>query len=179
MSITLAQLQAAMPYAGARADLYLQPLNAAMAEFQIDTLARKASFLAQIAHESGSLKYVREIGSGSAYDTGSLAVRLGNTPEDDDDGERLKGRGLIQITGTTNYRTCGLALGFDLLADPSYLETPVGASRSAAWYFASRGCNEAADAGNFGTITKIINGGYNGLDDRIRHYIRCRKALGI
>jgi putative chitinase len=177
--ITLQQLEAAMPYAGPRAAIYLSALNEAMQEFDISSPARRACFLAQIAHESGSLQYVREIASGAAYDTGALAVKLGNTPEDDGDGERLRGRGFIQITGATNYRKCGNALGRDLLADPTYLETPTGAARSAAWFFKSSGCNEQADLGNFGAVTKIINGGYNGLDDRIRHYLRCRKALGI
>jgi putative chitinase len=179
MNLSLAQLQGCMPYAGARAPIFLDVLNAAMAEFHIDTLLRQACFLAQVAHESGSLQYTREIASGDAYDAGPLAARLGNTPEADGDGQRFKGRGLLQITGTTNYRACGNALGRDLLADPAFLETPIGASRSAAWFWSNRGLNDLADQGSFGTICQKINGGFNGLDDRIRHYVRCRKALGI
>lgn len=179
MTLTLTQLQSCMPYAGSRAAVFLDSLNAAMAEFHIDTLLRQACFLAQVAHESGSLQYVKEIASGAAYDTGPLAVSLGNTPEADGDGQRFKGRGLIQLTGTTNYRAFGTAVGRDLLTNPAYLETPEGASRSAAWYWHTNGLNDLADQGAFGTITKKINGGYNGLDDRIRHYVRIRKALGI
>lgn len=90
MTITLDQLRAIMPFAGKRAQIFLQPLNAAMEEFGINTPARQTAFLAQIAHESGSLRYTRELASGAAYDTGRLAERLGNTPEDDGDGERAQ-----------------------------------------------------------------------------------------
>src|SRR3990167_10770471 len=133
--ITREQLLKIMPFAKARVDLFLDALRRAMEEFKINTPARQAAFLAQIAHESAELRYVRELASGEAYDTGRLAERLGNTPEDDDDGERYKGRGLIQITGTRNYRACGEALGLDLLAKPELLEQPGLAARSAAWFW--------------------------------------------
>lgn len=178
--ITLDQLRAIIPFAGKRAEIFLQPLNAAMEEFGIDTPARQAAFLAQIAHESGSLRYTRELASGSAYDTGRLAERLGNTPEDDDDGERYKGRGLIQITGTDNYRKCSAALYMapdHLLSNPEVLELPAAACRSAAWFWASHHCNEAADTGDFGRITRIINGGLNGQADRLDFYERAQKVL--
>jgi putative chitinase len=174
MNLTLAQLQACMPYAAERAPIFLDALNAAMTEFHIDTLLRESCFLAQIAHESGSLKYTIEIASGKDYEG---RKDLGNTHVGD--GVRFKGRGLIQLTGRTNYENCGKALGKDLISDPAYLETPVGASRSAAWFWNAQGLNEIADQGSFGTITKRINGGFNGLDDRIRHYVRIRRALNI
>lgn len=172
--MNLAQLQTCMPYADDRAAIYVEALNSAMQEFHIDSLLRQACFLAQIAHESGSLKYMKELADGRAYEG---RADLGNTQPGD--GHRFKGRGLIQITGRTNYEACSHALGHDLLADSAYLETPIGASRSAAWFWDSHGLNDTADLGNFGTITKKINGGYNGLDERIKHYCRCRKALGI
>lgn len=174
MMLTIEQLKACMPYAGDRAPIFLECLNTAMTEREIDTLARQASFLAQIAHESGSLKYVAEIADGSAYEG---RADLGNTHAGD--GKKFKGRGLMQITGRRNYEECGFALGKNLIADPTYLETPMGASRSAAWFWKSRGLNELSDQGSFGTITKKINGGYNGLDDRIRHYVKIRKVFGI
>lgn len=180
--MTLDQLKAIIPRAGKRAEVFLAPLKAAMEEFEIDTPLRKAAFLAQIAHESGSLRYVRELASGSAYDTGRLAERLGNTPEDDDDGERYKGRGLIQITGTSNYGQCSLALFGDrdhLLVHPEYLELPEYAARSAAWYWHSRGLNELADDQQFLQITRRINGGTNGLEDRYSFYLRAKKVLGV
>ncbi len=179
MKLTLAELLAAVPYSGSLSAVFLPALNDAMAEFGIDTRVRTAAFLATCAHESASFKALREYATGEVYDVGALAARLGNTPEDDGDGERLKGRGLIQLTGATNYRRCGLALGRDLLADPTWLETPVGASRSAAWFWRDKGCNEAAELGNFGTVCRLVNGGYNGLDERIKAYLIARKGLGL
>ena len=178
--ITLDQLLAIMPFAARRAATFLDPLNAAMDEFGIDTPARQAAFLAQVGHESGSLHYTRELASGEAYDTGRLAERLGNTPEDDGDGERYKGRGLIQITGTDNYRKCSTALYGDpdhLLGNPEVLELPDAACRSAAWFWLAHHCNEPADQGDFERITRIINGGTNGSADRLAFYERAQKVL--
>lgn len=178
--ITLDQLRAIMPGAGRRAEVFLAPLNRAMEEFGIDTPARQAAFLAQVAHESGSLRYVREIASGEAYDTGRLAARLGNTPEDDDDGRRYKGRGLLQITGAANYRACSQALfddGQHLLDHPELLELPATAARSAAWYWQAHHLNDPADRGDFVRVTRIINGGLNGYADRLEHYLRAQKVL--
>ena len=174
MILTLSQLNACMPYAGERAAIYLECLNTAMHERNIDTAQKQAAFLAQIAHESGSLRYTLEIADGKAYEG---RKDLGNTHVGD--GPRYKGRGLLQVTGRSNYEACGFALGRNLISDPEYLETPMGASRSATWFWDSKGLNSHADKDAFGTITKIINGGYNGLDDRIRHYLKCRKALGL
>lgn len=174
MILTLDQLNACMPFAGTRAPIFLECLNTAMMERRIDTLSRQSAFLAQIAHESGSLKYTLEIASGADYEG---RKDLGNTNAGD--GVKFKGRGLIQITGRSNYEKCGFALGRNLIADTAYLETPMGASRSAAWFFDSHGCNELADGGKFWSISKVINGGTNGLDDRIQHYVRIRKVFGI
>lgn len=179
-AITLDQLRAIMPHAGTRAEIFLAPLNQAMDEFGIDTPPRQAAFLAQVAHESGSLRYVREIASGEAYDTGRLAERLGNTPEDDDDGRRYKGRGLLQITGTANYSACSAALFDDsqhLLDHPELLELPATAARSAAWYWLAHHLNDHADRRDFGRITRIINGGLNGYADRLAYYERAQKVL--
>lgn len=175
--MNLDDLRRIMPNAGNRAALFLQPLNDAMTEFGIDTPQRQAAFLAQLAHESGSLRYVRELASGDAYDTGRLAERLGNTPEADGDGQRYRGRGLIQITGTGNYRACGLALGLDLLAHPELLEQPVNACRSAGWFWQTHGLNALADAGDFERITRKINGGLNGQADRLAFYQRATEVL--
>lgn len=177
--MTPAELIKIMPLAGQRASLFAQPLTDAMLEFGVTTPKQQAAFLAQVAHESASLRYMLEIASGEAYDTGPLAARLGNTPEDDDDGRRYKGRGPFMITGTDNYRACGTALGLDLLAHPELLEQPVPACRSAGWFWKTHGLNRFADADQYGSLTKAINGGYNGLDDRIVHWLRARKALGL
>lgn len=172
--MTPAELNAAMPYAGTRAATFAQPLTDAMAEFDIDTPKRQAAFLAQIAHESGSLRYVRELANGSAYEG---RADLGNTEYGD--GPRYKGRGLLQITGRANYASCGIALGAPLVGNPELLETPVLACRSAGWFWKSHNLNQFADADEFGALTKRINGGWNGLDERIKAWLVARKALGL
>jgi putative chitinase len=172
--ITLTDLQMIMPHAGRRAQIYLQPLNMAMDACEIDTPARQAAFLAQIAHESGSLRYVEEIASGEAYEG---RASLGNTQAGD--GVKFKGRGLIQITGRANYAACSVALFEDgrLLEQPELLEEPELAALSAGWFWKTHGLNELADEEQFRTITKRINGGFNGLDDRIAFWSRAREVL--
>lgn len=173
--ISSTQLRTAMPFASAdRIALFVQPLNDAMDEFTISTSARQAAFLAQVCHESGSLHYVQEIADGSAYEG---RADLGNTQPGD--GRRFKGRGLIQVTGRGNYAACGAALGLDLIASPEVLEQAGPAARSAGWFWMSKNLNGIADAGKFGTLCKLVNGGFNGLDERITAYLNCRKALGI
>ncbi|WP_426106359.1 glycoside hydrolase family 19 protein [Massilia sp. TSP1-1-2] len=165
--MTLAQLVKIMPYARSRAGLFIDHLNAAMTEFEINTKSRVASFLSQVAKESGQLQYVRELASGEAYDTGSLAVRLGNTPEADGDGQRWKGHGLIQVTGLGNHAACAKYFGLPLNQIAAWLETPVGACRSAGWFWKTKGLNQLADAGDQRAVTKRVNGGYNGLAERL------------
>lgn len=175
MPITLDQLRAIMPRARSLALVYLVPLNEAMAEFGIDSLARQSAFLAQLAHESGELRYVEELASGRAYEG---RADLGNTHPGD--GVRFKGRGLIQITGRTNYADCSAALFGDrqvLLEQPERLEEPSLAARSAAWFWASRKLNALADSGDFELITRRINGGLNGLADRLAHLERAQEVL--
>ena len=180
MSITQQQLQQILPNAGQTAGVFVPVLNTAMVRFQIVGTKRIAAFIAQIGHESGQFRYVRELGNDqylSKYDTGSLAKRLGNTPEADGDGQKYRGRGLIQITGRANYMTCGEALALDLINQPELLEKPQHACMSAAWFWASRGLNTLADAGQFDTITRRINGGQNGAADRQALYARALKVL--
>ena len=180
MPITTLQLQQILPSAGQSAGVFVPVLNTAMVRYQIVGSLRMAAFIAQIGHESGQLRYVREMGSDqylSKYDTGSLAKRLGNTPEADGDGQKYRGRGLIQITGRANYAECGEALGLDLVNHPELLEKPQHACMSAAWFWSSRGLNTLADAGKFDTITRRINGGQNGVADRRALYARALKVL--
>jgi len=178
--ITAQQLKACMPYANDKnIAAFVDPLNKTMDKYQINTPRRAAAFLAQLAHESGSLLYVKELASGAAYDTGKLAEMLGNTPEADGDGEKYKGRGLIQITGTTNYKKLSEALGQDFFNNPPLLEQPMWAAMSAGWFWNSRNLNVYADKDDFLNITKKINGGTNGWADRVTHWNRCMKALGV
>lgn len=184
MVITLPQLLHVMPAARLSAGIFLPAINAAFVRYAINTPKRAAAFLAQIAHESGELRYVRELGSDqylSKYDTGTLAARLGNTPEADGDGQRYRGRGLIQITGRRNYLLCSQALFGDerLLRQPALLEQPQWACESAAWFWQSNGLNELADNDQFTTITRRINGGLNGLEERLRLWARAKAALCV
>lgn len=182
--MTLTQLQQVFPRARSLAGVFISSLNLAMLNRQINTPQRAAAFLAQIGHESGELHYVRELGSDqylSKYDTGSLAARLGNTAEADGDGQMYRGRGLIQITGRRNYMACSQALFGDdrLLRQPQLLEQPQWACESAAWFWQSNGLNELADKGQFTTITRRINGGLNGLDDRLQLWARAKAVLCV
>ena len=126
--ITLDDLRAICKHTkSAVLEMYVEPLNAAMSEFDIDdNVERETHFLAQVAHESGGFNYVRELASGEAYEG---RASLGNT--EPGDGVRFKGRGLIQITGRENYHACGIALGLDLTENPELLEEPLNAARSA------------------------------------------------
>ncbi|UVM15581.1 glycoside hydrolase family 19 protein [Pseudomonas sp. B21-023] len=182
MTVTLKQLQQILPNAGTQAGVFLPVLNAAMVKWGIVTPFRKRAWLAQVGHESGQLRYVRELGSDqylSRYDTGKLAARLGNTPEADGDGQKYRGRGLIQITGHDNYKRCGEALGLNLLAHPELLERPEHAADSAGWFWHQAGLNSLADKGPsaFEAITRRINGGLNGQADRLEIYERAEEVL--
>ena len=182
LPVTSAQLQQLFPNARTQAGVFISALNTAMTHRNINTPKRIAAFLAQVGHESGQLQYVRELGSDqylTKYDTGSLAARLGNTPQADGDGQKYRGRGLIQITGRDNYRTCSLGLFGDdrLLFIPELLEKPQWAAESAAWFWEQKGLNELADRDQFNSITRRINGGLNGLEDRLQLWARARALL--
>lgn len=180
--ITLTQLQQILPNARAQAGVFILALNAAMLHRHITGPKRMAAFIAQVGHESGELRYVRELGGEhylSKYDTGTLAARLGNTPDADGDGQKYRGRGLIQITGRRNYLACSRALFGDerLLHFPELLEQPQWAAESAAWFWHSNGLNELADQDQFTAITRRINGGLNGLEHRQQLWAKARAVL--
>jgi putative chitinase len=135
---------------------------------------RIAAFFAQLAHESGSLHYTDEIASGDAYEG---RKDLGNISPGD--GKKYKGRGLIQITGRSNYQEMGEIMKLDLINDPELLEQPKYAFQSACIFWNSRGLNRIADIDGFERITKKINGGLNGYTDRLARWDETRKALGV
>lgn len=170
-------LASALGISTLRAQTWADPLSAAMALYAIDSAARQAAFLAQVGHESGRLVYVRELWGPTPTQEGYEGRQdLGNTVAGD--GFKYRGRGLIQVTGRSNYQTCGIALGLPLVDHPELLEQPDNASLSAAWFWNDHGLNDLADIGDFNTITRRINGGLNGLSDRLVLYQLCKAALG-
>lgn len=138
----------------------------------INSLRRQAHFLAQIAHESDGFRTTVEYASGAAYEG---RRDLWNTQPGD--GKRFKGRGLIQLTGRSNYAEFGKALGVDLVADPNMAAQFPYAVLTAALYWRKRGINAAADADNLRSVTKKINGGYNGLAARAAYLKSAKRAL--
>ena len=159
-----------------RATEYQPYLDLAMAEFDITTPARQAAFLAQIGHESGGLHWAVEIwGPTDAQLRYEGRKDLGNLQPGD--GYKFKGRGLIQTTGRSNYQAAGEALGVELTRHPELLAEPELAARSAAWFWQDRGLNELADVGDFTRITLRINGGTNGMGNRLALYAIAQQVL--
>ncbi len=188
MKLTADEFLTIMPNIGGKLAFFLEPLNAAMEEFQINTYARMAMFLAQLAHESGEFRYMEELADGSAYDlrsdlgnTNENAIRIahlhGSTP-----GRWWKGHSPIQVTGYENHKACGDALGLDLLNNPRLICEPLHGCRAAGWFWRDRAhLNEVADKDNeegFKICTVRTNGGYNGYDQRKEYWIRCQESLG-
>lgn len=175
--MTPAELASAMNIPLARAQKWADALTAAMAGGEINTRLRIAAFLAQIGHESGSLVYVKEIGGPSYFAKYEGRKDLGNTQPGD--GAKFCGRGLIQVTGRANYGKASQALFGDdrLLKTPELLEQPEWAAKSAVWYWTTRNLNLLADGAQITDITKAINGGLNGIDDRKARYQYALKVL--
>ena len=176
MPITAQQLLQILPNAGQVAGVFVPVLNTAMSRYQIVGAKRMAAFIAQIGHESGQFKYVREIWGPTAPQARYEGrADLGNTVAGD--GSKYRGRGLIQITGRANYAACGEALGLDLINQPELLEQPKNACLSAAWFWATNGLNTLADADKFEAITRRINGGLNGQADRLKLWSKATAVL--
>ena len=188
--LTRAEFLLIMPLAKSRVDDFLDPLNDAMHEGEIDSTVRMSAFLAQLAHESGEFRYMQELADGSAYDNRAdlgntrpeaveIATRHGSTP-----GRWWKGHGPIQITGFDNHRDCSLALYGDetvLLEEPLRLTRPTDGCRAAVWFWSTRALNQWADKNteeSFKAITRRINGGLNGWGERLRYWERARSVLG-
>ena len=202
--ITKEQLRKAIPDAKAsNIEKYYEPLIAAMDHFHINKPKRIAAFLANLAHESASFNTIEENLNYSAQRLLQVwprhfrgrninlyhrqpqkianvvyANRMGNSNKASGDGWRYRGRGLIQLTGKDNYKMLGDAIDADIVSDPDWILTPEGATISAGWFWKSRGLNDLADVENLREITRKINGGYNGHDDRVRKYRHIRKVLG-
>ena len=176
------------------------PLNQTFIKYDINNSKRQAAFIGQCAHESGNFKILQENLNYSAeglmktwpsrFPTKEIADqyarqpakiagkvyngRLGNTSEEE--AAKYLGRGLIQLTGKENYANCGLGIGVDLLADPNLLLDARYACLSAGWFWNKKGLNAYANSSDYETMTKRINGGLIGLDDRIA---KIKMALNI
>ncbi len=154
---------------------YLSLLKVALPKYKIINPLRVAHFLAQVGHESLSFKYTQELASGADYEG---RKDLGNTQKGD--GVRFKGRGLIQLTGRDNYAEYGKSIGKDLLVlgnEQIISSTPKYALDVSLWFWDKRKLNTFADGDNIKAITRRINGGYNGLADRLDYLERSKFFL--
>ena len=178
------------------------PLNAAFAKYEINTPLRQAAFIGQCAHESNNFKTLEEnlnyrpetlmkvwpsrfpdlqTADKYAHNPQLLANkvyagRLGNNQEND--GWAFHGRGLVQLTGRENYERCGKAIGADLIGQPNLLAEPNYAALSAGWFWNKAGLNALADIKDYEIMTKRINGGLIGLDDRKAKIAKALSILG-
>lgn len=185
-------------------DYWFNALEMILPDYDIDTIPRVAAFLAQTAHESGNYRFLKENLNYRAtslrkvfpkyFPTDALAAkyahnqpaianrvyggRMGNGPEASGDGFRYCGRGLIQLTGKSNYIKFAESIETPVEEIPEYLSTFEGAVQSACWYWEENNLNRWADQGDILTLTKRINGGTIGLEDRKKHYAHALKVLG-
>ena len=203
MEITREQLQSCIgnnPYL----DNWVHALNEILPDYDINTPQRVAAFIAQCAHESGGFKFLTENLNYRAvtlrklfskyFPTDALAQeyekkpekianriyggRMGNGPEETGDGFRYCGRGLIQLTGKANYQNFADSIETPVEEVSEYLQTFEGAVQSACWFWESNNLNALADAGDIKMMTKKINGGFIGLEDRIKHYEHALHVFG-
>lgn len=157
-----------------RAGTFASLINKFSDKYNINTRMRMAHFLSQVLHESCCFIYLRELASGEKYEG---RKDLGNIYPGD--GNKFRGRGVLQITGRINYSRVSKALGVDFVSNPSLLEEPEYAVESAMWWWNKHKLNELADKDELTKITRIINGGYNGKAERLRYLGKAKRALGL
>lgn len=203
MDLTLHQLKQILPNNTNLADWH-EALTTILPEYEINTPKRIAAFLAQCVHESGGFSAIKENLNYKAaslqkvfpkyFSTAELAEayahkqekianrvyanRMGNGDEASGDGFRYCGRGLIQLTGHDNYQSFADSIETPLTEMPEYLATYAGAVQSACWFWECNDLNSLADSGDIKAMTKRINGGYIGLEDRVKHYEHIKEVLG-
>jgi len=182
-------------------DYWYNALSEILPVYEINTPQRVAAFIAQCAHESGGFKFLKEnlnyraesliktfpkyfpdMATAKSYEKQPEKIanrvysnRMGNSDESSGDGFRYLGRGLIQLTGKNNYTIFAASIDDQI---PEYLQTFEGAVQSACWFWEQNNLNKEADAGDIKTMTKKINGGFIGLDDRIKHYTHALHVFG-
>jgi putative chitinase len=204
MELSLQQLKQLLPK-NPYVDHWHEALEQLLPDYDINTPQRIAAFIAQCAHESGGFVALKEnlnykaatlrkifpkyfpddataakfAGKQEAIANKVYASRMGNGPEASGDGFRYCGRGLIQLTGKNNYQAFADSLEMDVEDVPEYLATFEGAAQSACWFWESNNLNRFADKGDIKGLTKAINGGYIGLEDREHHYNHALHVLGV
>lgn len=207
MELTLQQLKQLLPK-NPYVDHWHQALEQLLPDYEINTPQRIAAFVAQCSHESAGFTALKENLNYKAatlrkifpkyFPTDDLAnayanmpnkqeaianrvyaSRMGNGDEHSGDGYRYCGRGLIQLTGKSNYQAFADSLEMNVEDVPEYLATFEGAAQSACWFWESNNLNQWADKGDILTLTKRINGGTIGLEDRIKHYEHALHVLGV
>jgi putative chitinase len=181
---------------------WVDALNATFERFSIDTPVRQASFIGQCGHECGNFRILEENLNYRAealqklwpkrFDAAKAQMcarnpkliantvyssRMGNRDEASGDGYRFRGRGCIQLTGHANYYHAGQALGVDFVMEPDLVATPMYAALTAGWFWSTHKLNQFADVRDFKTMTKKINGGFIGLEDRIKHIEHAMQVL--
>ena len=204
MELTKDQLKQLLPK-NPYIDQWHKALSQLLPDYEINTPQRIAAFIAQCAHESGGFifltenlnykaesllkifsKYFKDMGTAKAYEKQPekiankiYADRMGNGPESSGDGWKYRGRGLIQLTGKTNYTWFAASLEISPEEAAEYTQTFEGAAQSACWFWETNKLNVEADKGDIKTMTRKINGGFIGLDDRIKHYEHALHVLGV
>jgi putative chitinase len=201
---TLAQFKECVGGNPPHAELWYNAICQILPDYEIDTPQRLAAFLAQTAHESGVYRAIKEnlnykaeslvrvwprhfptIEIARQYERQPERIanraygnRMGNGPEESGDGWRYAGKGLIQLTGKSNYQRYAESLEISVEEASEHLTTFEGAVQSACWFWESNNLNQWADKGDILTLTKRINGGTIGLEDRIKHYNHAVHVLG-
>jgi len=205
--LTLEQLKQLLPK-NPYVEHWHEALAQLLPDSDINTPQRIAAFVAQCAHESGGFTELKENLNYKAVTLRKIfpkyfpddaianhyaslpnkqeaiankvyASRMGNGDESSGDGYRYCGRGLIQLTGKNNYQSFADSLEMDVEDVPEYLATFEGAAQSACWFWESNNLNQWADKGDILTLTKRINGGTIGLEDRIKHYEHALHVFGV
>lgn len=182
---------------------WVPALNDTFVRFQIATPRQQAAFIGQCGHECGNFRILEEnlnyraatlmklwpkrfptleianqyAGNPKKIANMVYASRMGNRDELSGDGFRFRGRGCIQLTGHANYFHAGKALGVDFVMNPDLVATPKYAALTAGWFWSTHGCNELAEATNWAGLTKKINGGTIGYDDRVKHTLMALHEL--
>ena len=197
------QLAQALKMNPAKAEEWIDAINETFERFDISTPERQACFLGQVSHESAGFTALKENLNYSAEGLTKVwpkrfpsldvaqpyhrnpekiankvyADRMGNGDEDSGEGFKYRGRGLIQLTGKTNYQLAGDSLDVDFVSEPDLVSSPKYAALTAGWFWDKNNLNELADAQNWTGLTKKINGGTHGLDDRISRTENAMTAL--